>query len=200
MRKFYQKQWFTWVMLILIAPAGIYLLWKNKFFSKNASIAISIIFGLFFIGVLTNQDTNTELKNQKNVVDSLMITELPEMSTPIITPAEEHKSTQPPLDKTESIIVTTPIIIPTSAPTIIINLPVITQAPAPTIIVNLPVITQAPAPTIILSEPVISNIVYITKTGAKYHCAGCRYLARSKIPIELSEAVKGYTPCSVCKP
>ncbi|ACA59236.1 copper amine oxidase domain protein [Candidatus Desulforudis audaxviator MP104C] len=45
------------------------------------------------------------------------------------------------------------------------------------------------------------NTVYITKTGAKYHRNGCQYLARSKIPIDLSNAVaSGYTPCSVCNP
>jgi len=43
--------------------------------------------------------------------------------------------------------------------------------------------------------------VYITRTGAKYHRAGCRYLSRSCIPISLSEAKRrGYTPCSVCRP
>lgn len=43
--------------------------------------------------------------------------------------------------------------------------------------------------------------VYITKTGTKYHRAGCRYLRRSSIPISLEEAkARGYTPCSVCNP
>lgn len=46
-----------------------------------------------------------------------------------------------------------------------------------------------------------STIVYITKTGDKYHCSGCRYLKRSKIKISLKEAkAAGYTPCSVCCP
>jgi micrococcal nuclease len=41
--------------------------------------------------------------------------------------------------------------------------------------------------------------VYVTKTGHKYHAAGCRYLARSQIPISLAEAkARGYSPCSVC--
>ena len=44
-------------------------------------------------------------------------------------------------------------------------------------------------------------IVYITKTGSKYHRAGCRYLSRSCIPIKRSVAIaQGYTPCSVCNP
>jgi len=44
-------------------------------------------------------------------------------------------------------------------------------------------------------------IVYITKTGSKYHRNGCRYLSQSKISISLKDAkARGYTPCSVCKP
>lgn len=43
--------------------------------------------------------------------------------------------------------------------------------------------------------------VYITKTGTKYHRAGCRYLSKSAIQIEKDEAIRqGYTACSVCKP
>jgi len=45
------------------------------------------------------------------------------------------------------------------------------------------------------------DIVYITRTGAKYHRAGCRYLSQSCIRIERVEAIRrGYTPCSVCHP
>lgn len=41
--------------------------------------------------------------------------------------------------------------------------------------------------------------VYITRTGKKYHKAGCRYLRASKIKIKLSDAKgRGYTACSVC--
>jgi len=42
-------------------------------------------------------------------------------------------------------------------------------------------------------------IVYITRTGAKYHQEGCRYLRRSRIPITLSRARRaGYAPCLIC--
>lgn len=45
----------------------------------------------------------------------------------------------------------------------------------------------------------LGNTVYITKTGARYHRANCRYLYKSKIPISEEEAKKrGYTPCKVC--
>jgi hypothetical protein len=42
--------------------------------------------------------------------------------------------------------------------------------------------------------------VYITRTGAKYHRDGCRYL-KSRIRISLKEAKdRGYTPCKGCRP
>jgi methylphosphotriester-DNA--protein-cysteine methyltransferase len=45
------------------------------------------------------------------------------------------------------------------------------------------------------------TIVYITKTGKKYHADGCRSLAKSRIPIKLRDAVaRGFTACSICKP
>lgn len=43
--------------------------------------------------------------------------------------------------------------------------------------------------------------VYVTKTGEKYHRAGCRYLSKSCIPMSLADAkAAGYGPCSVCGP
>lgn len=42
--------------------------------------------------------------------------------------------------------------------------------------------------------------VYVTRTGAKYHRAGCRYLSRSMIPVSLSDAKLSYSACSVCRP
>jgi len=66
-----------------------------------------------------------------------------------------------------------------------------------------------PAP-IVSTEPTISSktstqgqdiIVYVTKTGKKYHLAGCSYLSKSAVPIKLADAkAKGYTPCGKCNP
>jgi len=50
-------------------------------------------------------------------------------------------------------------------------------------------------------EEAQETTVYITKSGSKYHRAGCRYLSKSMIPISLKDAKeRGYTPCKVCKP
>ena len=45
------------------------------------------------------------------------------------------------------------------------------------------------------------TIVYVTKTGEKYHTGQCSSLKRSKITISLGDAVaKGFGPCLRCKP
>ncbi len=44
-------------------------------------------------------------------------------------------------------------------------------------------------------------LVYITKTGSKYHRAECPHLRHGAIPIRLSEAkARGLEPCSHCRP
>lgn len=45
------------------------------------------------------------------------------------------------------------------------------------------------------------QVVYITKTGKKYHRGTCRYLSNSKIKTTKSKARElNYTACKVCKP
>ncbi|MCE5230779.1 thermonuclease family protein [bacterium] len=46
-----------------------------------------------------------------------------------------------------------------------------------------------------------ADTVYVTKSGKKYHRAGCRSLSKSSIPISLATAkARRLQPCSVCKP
>jgi methylphosphotriester-DNA--protein-cysteine methyltransferase len=45
------------------------------------------------------------------------------------------------------------------------------------------------------------TVVYVTKTGTKYHKGSCSSLSKSKIETSLGSAVsRGYAPCSRCKP
>lgn len=56
---------------------------------------------------------------------------------------------------------------------------------------------EPPRPT--TSEQTKECVVYITRTGHKYHKDWCRYLRQSKIAVSRSAAIQaGYTPCSVC--
>lgn len=63
-------------------------------------------------------------------------------------------------------------------------------------------IVQSHGAAAISAQPVAaSDTVYITNTGAKYHRGSCRHLAKSKIAIKRSDAIKqGYGACKVCKP
>lgn len=66
-----------------------------------------------------------------------------------------------------------------------------------TVTMNLPSATSSNSST----EEKKTVTVYITKTGAKYHRAGCSYLRQSCIAISLDDAkAQGYTPCSRCNP
>ena len=47
----------------------------------------------------------------------------------------------------------------------------------------------------------IEKIVYISKTGKKYHLENCRTLRGEKEAIDLNEATKnGYEACKICNP
>lgn len=66
-----------------------------------------------------------------------------------------------------------------------------TTAPIANKSTDVPEVSSAP-------EPIV---VYITRTGEKYHRGTCSYLKSSKIAVTLQEAVsRGFTPCSRCNP
>ena len=55
----------------------------------------------------------------------------------------------------------------------------------------------APAP-LAAFDGASNAIVYVTRTGSKYHSAGCRHLSKSAIPISLGDAQRRYDACSAC--
>ena len=60
-----------------------------------------------------------------------------------------------------------------------------------------PVVESQP---LVESVAVKEQVVYITKTGKKYHKSSCHHLKKSKIEIKKSKAKElGYTACAVCK-
>lgn len=51
------------------------------------------------------------------------------------------------------------------------------------------------------TDSVKDSIVFITKSGSKFHTATCRWVSNSCIEISYSDAVsRGYTPCKTCNP
>lgn len=82
--------------------------------------------------------------------------------------------------------------------------PAAVPVPVPVPIATKPV-PEAEPPKPAVTEPAQppkhSVTVYGTKSGSKYHSAGCSYLKKSSIPMSLDEARrKGLTPCSRCNP
>jgi len=55
---------------------------------------------------------------------------------------------------------------------------------------------DAPRARVAANDPV----VYVTKTGRKYHRAGCPHLHKSRIARRLSEVAGRYEPCRRCRP
>lgn len=50
-------------------------------------------------------------------------------------------------------------------------------------------------------EAASNPVVFVTRTGTRYHRGGCRYLRLSCSPLRLAEArMLGYTPCLWCRP
>jgi hypothetical protein len=62
--------------------------------------------------------------------------------------------------------------------------------------------TDLPAPTRTATgtEDTQGVVVYVTRTGKKYHWRSCSSLRKSKIPMSLSEARGQFGPCSRCQP
>ena len=47
-------------------------------------------------------------------------------------------------------------------------------------------------------EATATQTVYVTRTGKKYHRAGCQYLRKSAILMDAKKAAAYFTPCSRC--
>lgn len=71
------------------------------------------------------------------------------------------------------------------------------RAPAPAPVTTYSTTTTTIQPTYAPT----TTIVYVTKTGEKYHYSWCTYLSQSKIEIQLGAAVaRAYQPCKICRP
>ncbi len=67
--KFYNKNWFMWVMLLVFAPVGIYLMWKHNRFKKGARIGLSILFMFIFIAIMVPDVDKTETDENNTVAE-----------------------------------------------------------------------------------------------------------------------------------
>lgn len=100
-KKIYSKNWFMWLMLILFAPLGIFLLYRYKRFSPKIRGLVSLIFSIFFLVALSNATENRNNTASINSVTSQKSVTNPNIPT-ISTEAKSTKPLQNPKTKNES--------------------------------------------------------------------------------------------------
>ena len=61
--------------------------------------------------------------------------------------------------------------------------------------------TTVPDRSMPTADDTTQQVVYVTKSGTKYHLGSCSHLSKSKIEKSLSEAkAQNYEPCKTCNP
>ena len=61
--------------------------------------------------------------------------------------------------------------------------------------------TTVPDRSMPTADDTTRQVVYVTKSGTKYHLGSCSHLSKSKIEKSLSEAkAQNYEPCKTCNP
>ena len=74
-------------------------------------------------------------------------------------------------------------------------------SPSLSVFTPLPVDTPAPDRSAPASDDTTEQVVYVTKSGTKYHRGSCSHLSKSKIERSLADAKNaGYEPCKTCNP
>lgn len=111
MKKWYQKTWFLWIMLIFLPPVGIVLLWTlHKSMPRMKKLIFSIIFFIWFMFVwIIGGSTNTNPTNQipANTLESVdAATTIPENS-PEEAPAATPEQTETPAPESTVILTDT---------------------------------------------------------------------------------------------
>lgn len=74
----------------------------------------------------------------------------------------------------------------------VLALPSSSTPPLPNAIASSATTTAAAVP--------VAATVYVTRTGEKYHRAGCRSLAKSSMPMALNQVAERYGACRICRP
>ena len=169
-KKFYQKSWFTVLLLVIFWPVGIIVMWTNKIFNMATRMIITVFFSLCIIISFSG-------KNNPFTFDEISTTEYTTIET----------TTETIIENTIETTTIKPVTITsvTEAPTAVAE--TLYTAPPETNNDNNNIATE--------------NIVYIGKTGNKYHKQSCSTLKGNGSSITLEEALaQGREPCKKCKP
>ena len=100
-KKFYQKAWFAWVMLFLLAPVGIILLWKYKHHGKMARSIISVIFGIAWAAAVVSGGEENENVVKEEPVETMTTEEESEPIADTPEPVDEPEPIEEEEEKEE---------------------------------------------------------------------------------------------------
>lgn len=184
-KPFFQRSWVLILSLLLLAPVGIFLLWKNKKeWPKLVKILISIIFGaIWLLALITTDDSkNTDVPEESPAIVEKQESAEPKTETSEVQEQNEE-DTQSEVDRSTPQSEEEPNDTGDQESS---ALPVIQdEEPEPEEKVN--------------HEKETDGVtVYITPTGTKYHldldCGGENSTATTLDKAENS----GYEPCRKC--
>ncbi len=96
-KKFYQKGWFTILLLILFWPAGLIVMWVNNVFSKKVRIIITAIFAVLMLSSLigNNKDNNSSSTVEATTVSVSDKNTEAQTETQIATKVTTEATTEP---------------------------------------------------------------------------------------------------------
>ena len=181
-KKWYQKTWFTILMLICFFPVGLFLMWKYTSWSKVAKIIITVVLALFCIIAAAGGSEEEETPEEGIVTTTEASAIIEEQKTPEVVSQTEAASKE---TETTTESETTTKEETTTAPETTTKEETTTKD----------VTTTQPETT----TQQQAEMVWIPANGKRYHCKpDCSGLKNPKqCTIEEAER-KGLTPCSNC--
>lgn len=181
---FYKRTWFIILALVFFAPLGLFLMWRYKTaWGKPIKVVLTVFFCIWFLGLLIGNFSDTPSES--------VSAEPAESVSPAVESSIDTSQTEP-----------TTIEMQTSAPTTVSTTVTVKNQQsadnAEKAQTQRQQTTQSRAKATTTQNPEAQVIVYITRTGEKYHnenpCGNGTYY-----PITLEEAkARGYEPCEKC--
>lgn len=187
---FFQRPGIILLLLIFLAPVGIFLMWRYiPQWKTGVKVVLSILFGLVFAFALVPKagDNAADVDQPPAIQQQVDGTKTqPDTKTqkPVVT--DKQETVQEPQDAAEP------------------KTEVTTQPDAQSPQDAQQAATQPEAPK--QEQPVQQEefkdeerVVYIAPTGEKYHKKGCRTIKGDCTEIGINDAIaRGYTACGVC--
>lgn len=213
-KKWYQKSWGIILMIILFFPVGIFLMWKYSNWNKIIKIIITATFAMFFLIGMVPEDSAHPSDTDNNTEDSAIMAIVDESETETAiqkqTTTQEYSTTQeqttvqeygPTQEQFTTQKQTTAETQTTIQEKSTNQNPATTKKQTTTTkptTIQKQTTTQKPT-TEIVHQPNQTEMVWIPKSGSKYHShSGCGNMKNPR-QVSLEEAKnRGYEPCSKC--